>query len=138
MAKHPLTDAYVSYNGQNLSSFVTAVSFRSKTNTVPAAGMSELQDYSMLSTLAIEDITVDFFADFAASSVYATISAIHFARSTATLIVKPTSGADAATNPAFTVTCGVSALPLVDGSRGEAHMCRVVFTVAGGMTVDVT
>jgi len=138
MAKHVLIDAYVSVNGVVLSDHTATVQFVTGIRPVPAAAMSELQDYDMPSTIFVSPISVRFFQDYAASSVYATIQPLVVNRSTVPLIVKPTSGADSATNPAFTINVFVASKPLISGARGDGHMIDVVFQPAGALTYDVT
>lgn len=138
MAKHVLTDAYVSVNGTDLSDHVESVAYTTGINPQPAAAMSEVQDYDMPGTISISPITVTFYQDFAASETYAVIQTLITNRSTVTLIVKPTSGADAATNPAFTMSVFVASFGFVNGTRGERHMTQAVFQPAGSLTIDVT
>lgn len=138
MAKHVLTDVYVSVNGTDLSDHVESVQYVSGINPQPAAAMSELQDYDMPGTKFISPIQVTFYQDFAASETYATLQTLHTNRSTVSLIVKPTSAADSATNPAFTMDVFVASLGFVTGARGERHMTQAVFQPAGALTIDVS
>ena len=138
MAKHVLIDAFVSVGGTDMSDHVESVQFTTGINPQAAAAMSETQDYDMAGTITVSPITVTFYQDFAASETYATLQTLVTNRSTATLIVKPTSAADSATNPAFTITVFVASFGFVTGSRGERHMSQAVFQPAGALTIDVT
>lgn len=138
MAKHCLTDAYVSVNAVDLSDHVESVSFVTGINPQAAAAMSETTDYDMPGTITISPITVTFYADFAASKTYATIQTLVTNRSTVTLMVKPTSAADSATNPNFTISVFVASFGFVTGTRGDRHMVQAVFQPASALTIDVT
>lgn len=138
MAKHVLDDVEVIVNSVDLSDHVQSVEYTTSLNAQPAAGMSETQDYDMPGTQVVDPITVNFFADFAASETYATLQTLHTNRSTVTMTVKPTSAADAATNPKFSISVFIKTLPFVSGARGDAHMHSVVFQPAGALTIDTT
>lgn len=138
MAKHVIYNASVVANAVDHSDHVDTVTLNGTLNAQPAAAMGELQSYSMPGVLEIEDIVVQYYMDFANGEIYQTHTALFQARTTFTLIVKPDSGADAATNPAFTVSVFVGRLPFVNGKRGDAHMCQITYKVAGPLTYDIT
>ena len=138
MAKHILYDASVVVNSVDLSDHVESVEFTTGLNAQPAAAMTEVQDYDMPGTIVVSPITVTFFADFAASKTYATLQTLITNRSTVTLNVKPTSAADSATNPNFTISVFVASFGFVTGKRGDRHMVQGVFNPAGALTIDVT
>lgn len=131
MAKHILYNASVVVNGVDLSDHVDTVTYTEGINGQPAAAMSDVQDYEMPGTIKLGDVSVNFFLDFAASKVYATIHPLVVNRTTFNIIVKADSGANATTNPAFTLACFVRSHPFVNGKRGSAHMGTVVFAPAG-------
>lgn len=138
MAKHVLYDAFCSVNGVNLSDMVESIAYTTGINPQPAAAMGDVQDYDMPGTITISPVTVTFYQDFAASKTYATLQTLITNRSTVSLIVKPTAGADSATNPAFTMNVFVASFGFVNGTRGERHMTQAVFQPAGAMTIDTT
>lgn len=138
MAKHVLYDAFVSVNGTDMSDHVESVEFTLGINPQAAAAMSEAQDYDMPGTQTISPIVVNYYQDYAASETWATHKALYTGRSTFALIVKPTSGADAATNPAFTITVFVASLGAVNGTRGQRHMTQVTYQPAGALAIDET
>lgn len=62
--------------------------------------------------LQTNSVTLDFYASFAASETWATLKSL--VGTTTTVIVKPASGADSATNPGLTFTGAfLSTLPIV-------------------------
>lgn len=138
MAKHILYDASVTVNGTDLSDHVESVEYTLTINEQAAAAMSEDEDYDMPGTKAVGDIVINYYQDYAASEVWATHKALYTARSTFPLIVKPTSAADSATNPAFTKNVFVKSMPAVSGTRGQRHMAPITYRSAGALTIDET
>lgn len=136
MAKHVLVDASLTVNAVDLSDHVKTISYSDGINGVDAAAMSELQDYEMPGTIKVGDISVTFFQDYATSKVYATIHPLVAARTTFNIIVKPASGAAAATNPQFTIAVFVRSFSFVNGTRGDGHMSQVTFAPAGLATIS--
>lgn len=135
MAKHVLYNADVVVNGVNLSDHVESVSYEEGLNGQMASAMGEAQDYEMPSTIKIGDITINFYQDFAAAKVYATIHPLVVNRSTVNLSIKADAGANATTNPQFTIPVFVRNKPVFNGTRGDRHMTQVVFAPAGLQTV---
>lgn len=135
MAKHILYNTSLTVNAVDLSDHVKQISYNEGINGVDAAAMSEIQDYEMPGTIKIEDVTVLFFMDLAASKVYATIHPLVINRTTFNIIVKVDAGANATTNPAFTLPVFVRKHPFVNGTRGDGHMGQVVFAAAGVQSV---
>lgn len=134
--KHTLWDVSLVVNSVDLSDHVESVTFgEMNTNKQDAAAMSEIQDYSMPSTLAITDPVVTFYHDFAASKIYITLYTAWLARTTFNVVGKGSSGANATTNPAWTIPCFVGKAPMMTGKRGDRHMAPVTFAVAGALSV---
>lgn len=136
MAKHVITNFYISVNAVDLSDHLKALSYTEGLNGVDAAAMSETQDYEMPGTIKISDITALFFNDYASAKVYATIHPLVVNRTTFNVIIRPDSGAAAATNPQFTIACFVRSHPWLGGTRGDAHMAQVVFAPAGAQSIS--
>lgn len=138
MAKHVLYNAVVTVNGVTLTDRVRSISWNAGITKVPAAAMSEAQSYSMAGVQEPDDISVEFYQDYAASNVYATLTALYQNRSTFTFTAKADSAADSATNPNFTATVFVGKMPFLNGARGDAHMAPVTLCVASAITFDVS
>lgn len=130
MAKHVLTDASVVINGVDLSDHCESVEYEVETNDQPAAAMGELEDYSMPGTRVVKDIKLNMYQDFAASKTYATLMTLWTNRSTFTTTIKPTSSANATTNPAFSLSTFIKSFPVISGKRGDRHMSPVVLKPA--------
>jgi hypothetical protein len=135
VAKHVFYNASVVVNGVDLSDHVESVSYTEGVNGQPAAAMGDAQDYEMPGTIHIDDININYYLDFAASKVYATHHPLVAARSTFTLTVKADAGANATTNPAFSISVFVKKHPFVNGSRGNGHMGQITYGPAGVQSV---
>jgi hypothetical protein len=135
MAKHVFYNNSVVVNSVDLSDHVEEVSLVATTNKQFAAAMGDLNDYNMPGTLALSDITVTFYQDYASAKVYATLNAAWAARTTFNIVCKPDAGANATTNPAWTIPVFVASMPVMQGKRGDRHMAPVTFAVAGAHSV---
>lgn len=138
MAKHVLYNAVVVCNGVTLTDRVKSISWNSGIAKQPAAAMSEAQSYSMPGVQEPDDVSIEFYQDYANSNVYQTLTALYQARTVFTLAAKADSASDAATNPNFTASVFLAKMPFINGSRGDAHMAPVTFAVASAITFDIT
>jgi hypothetical protein len=86
--------------------------------------------------LVNNEVTLTLYASFAASETYATLFNLVGSKTVVTL--KPTAGADSATNPRFILTdCYLESLPVINASLGELSTYDVTFT-GGALTIDTT
>jgi hypothetical protein len=86
--------------------------------------------------LANNEVTLTFYASYAASETYATLQPLVGTKTTLTL--QPTSGVDSPTNPKFILTgCYLESLPVINASLGELSTFDVTFT-GGALTIDTT
>lgn len=135
MAKHVLYNATVSLNGVDLSDHVESVELGVEINDQPAAAMGDAEDYAMAGTRVVRDITLNMFQDFASSKTYATLMTLWTNRTSFNAVIKADSGANAPTNPQFTVSVFIKSFPVVSGKRGDAHMSQVVLKPAGTLSI---
>jgi hypothetical protein len=135
VAKHIFYNCSLVVNGTDLSDHVEQIDIIAKTDKQAAAAMGEIEDYSMPGTISIDDIQVRFYQDYAASKVYAVLKAAWAARSSFNLVAKPDAGANATTNPAWTIPVFVSSMPVMTGQRGQRHMAPVTFSQSGASSV---
>lgn len=135
MAKHVLYNASVVLNSVDLSDHVDSVELKASMNDQPAAAMGDVEDYAMPGTRVIDDITLNMYQDFAASKTYATLMTLWTNRTTFTATIKADSGANATTNPAFSVSVFIKSFPIVSGKRGDGHMTQVVLKPAAAMSI---
>ena len=83
--------------------------------------------------LANNEVTLTFFASYAASETYASLSGLVGTKTTVTL--QPTSDATSATNPLFTLTdCYLESLPVVNAALGTLSTYDITL-VGGSYTV---
>ena len=82
------------------------------------------------------ELTVTMYMSYAATETYATLSTLVGTK--VTVIVNPTSAADSATNPGFTLTgTYLESLPVINASLGELQTVDLTFT-GGSYSADVT
>ena len=135
--KHIFYDASLVVNGVDLSNRVEKVEIKATTTKQPGAAMGNLKSYSIPGTLDIEDVQVEFYQDYAAAKVYATLVAAYEARTIFNLVAKASSAATSSTNPAWTIPVFVGSMPVMQGTRGDRHMAPVTFAVAGEYSIAV-
>ena len=133
--KHILYDVSLTVNGVDLSNRVERLEIRVGTNKQMGSAMGDVQDYSIPGTLTIEDITAEFYQDYDAAKVYATLYAAWLARTNFNIVAKATSSASSSTNPQWTIPVFVAAMPVMGATRGDRHMAPVTFAVAGAYSV---
>jgi hypothetical protein len=135
--KHVLYDASITVNSVDLSIRVETVTIIVGINKQNGAAMGDLQDYSIPGTLTVTDPSITFYQDYNTSQVYATLSALQQARTIFNVVGKASSGANAPTNPQFTIPCFVQEMPFISGTRGDRHMAPVKFAVAGLLAIAI-
>lgn len=135
MAKHVLYNASVVVNSVDLSDHDNQLEYTVGLNGQPAAAMGEVQDYEMPGTQTVSPIKAKFFQDFASGKVYATLMPLYTNRTTFNIVMKTDAGATSGTNPAHTVPVFIGSMPIISGTRGDAHMIDVTFTPAGLLSV---
>lgn len=134
--KHILYDASLVVNSVDLSNRLERVEMRVGTNKQVGSAMGDIQDYSIPGTLTIEDITAEFYQDYDAAKVYATLKAAWAARTIFNIVGKPSSAAAGSTNVAWTIPVFVASMPVLQGTRGDRHMAPVTFAPAGEYSVS--
>lgn len=86
--------------------------------------------------LGDHELTLTLLLTYAAAETYATLSPL--VGTTTTVIVKPTSAADSATNPGFTLTgTFLAELPVINATLGELQTIDITFQ-GGVYSADVT
>lgn len=138
MAKHVLYDCVITVNAVTLTDRAKSVSWVVGIAKQPAAAMSEAQSYSMAGVQEPDDVTIEYYQDYAASNVYVTHTTLYQNRTSFVLTAKASSAADSATNPNFTATVFITKFPLLSGSRGDGHMASITYAIAGAITFDVS
>ena len=119
----------------NLSDQCTAATL---TRTIEALEDTAFGDTARTYTGGLEnnELTVTMYMSYAATETYATLSTLVGTK--VTVIVNPTSAADSATNPGFTLTnTYLESLPVINASLGELQTVDLTFT-GGTYSADVT
>lgn len=131
MAVFVLTDASVTVNSVDLSSYVTSVTLNYEKDSVEVTAMGN-SGHVFTGGLQNNTLDITFNQDFAATKVAATLDAL--IGTTTTVVVKPTSAAVSATNPSYTMSNAfLAATQPVAGSVGDLAAMSVSFT--GGTIV---
>lgn len=129
-----LSNPVVTVNSVDLSDQCTAATF---TYSIEALESTAFGDTARkyVGGLQSNELTLTMYASFAATESWVTLNSL--VGTSTTVIVKPASGADSATNPGLTLTgTFLSALPIAF-NYGELGTIDITFT-GGVFTADVT
>jgi hypothetical protein len=128
MAKYAATDHTITINGSAFSTALQSVEFMveaAELETTAFGGTFR----ERIAGLKTGSITLNFFQDFAASQVDATLFPL--LGSNATVVVKPTSGTVSATNPAYSAVCLVTQYTPFSSSVGDIATVSVTWPTTG-------
>lgn len=130
MAKIVLKTVTLTINGVDLSNRASSCEINSEKDLldVTAFGANSKQN---LVGLGDGTISVDFFQDFAAASVDATLWPIHSNGTEVVITAKPTNAAVSTTNPLYTMTGVLPNYTPLSGGVGEASTVSVEFSNSG-------
>lgn len=126
MAVFTLTDAFVSVNGVTLSDHanqVTVEDMRDQVDFTAFGATSKVYGKG----LGDAKITIQFFQDFAASKVHATLQPLIGSTTPINVEVRATSAARSATNPAALMSALMFTYGMLQGSIGEASVMTAEF-----------
>ena len=127
-----LSNPVVTVNGVDLTDMCSAATLN---HLVEALEDSVFGNVSRTYTggMANNEVTLTFFASYAATETYASLSALVGTKTTVTL--QPTSDATSATNPLFTLTdCYLESLSVVNAALGTLSTYDITL-VGGSYTV---
>ena len=131
MARIVLTDAKITVNGVNLSTFGTSVTLNTTTDVVETTGFSSTAAKTRVASLQDNSVTLEFAQDYGTSLVEATIYPL--LGQTTTVVVSPTS-TTSATSPSYTFTALVSEWQPLSGGVGELATASVTWPISGAIT----
>jgi hypothetical protein len=130
-----LTDAYVAVNSVVLSDHANNVTVEDTRDSVDITAFGAT---SKATTKGLGDanITVNFFQDFAASKVHATLQPLIGSTTPVTIEVRATSAARSATNPAAVMSGLLMNYNMISGGIGEASQISAQFVngASAGLT----
>lgn len=132
MARIVLTDASVTVNSVDLSTYIASVTLNSTREIVDTTGFSTSGARTRVAGLQDNSITLEFHQDFASGAVEATIYPL--IGTTTSIVVKPTSSGASATNPSYTCTALISEWTPISGTVGELATASVTWPVSGAIT----
>ena len=119
-------------NAVDLSDHVTAVTINRSFDELEVTAMGD-SGHKFVKGLEASSITIDFLNDTATSEVLQTLQAAW--GTSVTVTVKQTSGATAATNPLYTMTCLVNNTTDINGSVADLSTQSVTWNVNGTITI---
>jgi hypothetical protein len=122
-------------NAVDLSTLVSAVTINRTFDELEVTAMGD-SGHKFVKGLEASSITIDFFNDEASSKTLQTLQAAWGTSTTVT--VKQTSGATAATNPLYTMSCLVNNLTPINGAVGDISTQSVTWTVNGTIAVTTS
>lgn len=126
MAVSVLTNALIIVNGVTLSDHANHVTVTDTRDSVEVTGFGA-SNKAYTKGLGDATISINFFQDFAAGSVYATLQPLIGSSTAVTLEVRPTSGARSTTNVAFVMQSLLMNFTPIDGDVGAASMITADF-----------
>lgn len=137
MPRLVLTDAFCSINGVDLSDHIASITLTTTEDVVDTTGFSSTSaaGRTRIAGLADNSVALEFHQDFATSNVEQTIYPL--LGTTTTVIVRPTSAAQSATNPSYTFTALVSEWQPLSGAVGELATASVTWPVSGSIVKGV-
>ena len=130
-----LSNPTVTLGGTALTGWCTAATLN---RTVTALSDTVFGNTANTFTAGLEnnECTLTLFLSYEASATYATLAPLVGTKTT--VVVKPTSAVDSATNPGFTLTnCYLETLPVISASLGELQSVDIVL-MGGVFSADTT
>jgi hypothetical protein len=130
-----LSNPVVTVNSVALTGWCTAASLNVRYDALDNTTFGETER-TYAKGLGDHELTLTLMLTYAANQTYATLATL--VGTTTTVIVKPTSAADSATNPGFTLTgTFLAELPVINATLGELQTIDITFQ-GGAYTADVT
>jgi len=129
MAIFTLTDAFISINGVTLSDHAKSVTVEDTRDQVDITAFGATSK-SYTKGLGDAKFTVEFYQDFAAGKVHATLQPLIGSATGVTVEVRATSAARSATNPAAVMTALLFNYNMLTGGVGEASTMSAEFVNA--------
>lgn len=131
MPKFVATDYAITLNGTNLSDALQSVNLTIQSDEVETTTFGGGWK-TMVGGLRSGSLQLNFFQDFAAGSVDATLWPL--INTIGTVVIKPTGTAVSATNPSYTVPVLISQYQPFASTVGDAATLSVTFPTSGTVT----
>lgn len=147
MARIVLTDVDVTLNGQAISEYVASVTINTPVDVVETTAFGPVGARTRTAGLKDHSVTLEFHNDFASGAIEDIVDGLIGTETT--LVIKPTSGAISATNPAYladgtgtgATKAGkvlISEWTPLNGAVGELSTVSVTWPISGQIVKDVT
>jgi len=130
------TAILVSYAGQDLTNHVKSLTINMDYADVDVTAMNAVS-VAHAPGLRDDSVEVEFFQDFAASSVHATINTYVGSSTGATLLIQSSGATVTATNPSFSMVAAPFTYQPMQGTVGDASMTTVSFMPVAGSSITV-
>jgi len=130
MAVYVATDHKITVNGTAFSNVLQSVSLDLSLDEIETTAFGSGYR-TRVAGLKSGSVTLNFFQDFAASSVDAILQPLFAGGSYATVVITPTSSAVSATNPSYTAVCLVSQYQPFSASVGDIATLSVTWPTSG-------
>lgn len=126
MALFTMTDCYIAINGVVLSDHAKSLTVNDSRDQVDFTAFGAASKV-MGKGLGDATFTVDFYQDFAAAKVHATLSPLIATTTPFTVEARATSAGRSVTNPAYVMTALLFEYTMLDGSVGDASTMTATF-----------
>lgn len=130
MAKFLMQDCFISIDGNNLSDHAFRLSTPSERERVEVSGFNSTGNREYLAGNKEDSVEIGFLQDFAASEVHDVLVDIYQNQTTVAIIIRPTSAAVSAANPALTGNVQLLSYNGLDGEKGARAEIAATFIPA--------
>ena len=148
MARIVLTDVDVELNGQAIGEYISSVTLNTPEDVVETTAFGPVGARTRTSGLKDHSVALEFHNDFASGAMEQIIDTIGIGQLT-NLVIKPTSSAISATNPAYRADGSgsgatkagqvlISEWTPLNGAVGELSTVSVTWPISGQIVKDVT
>lgn len=137
MAAFTFTNAYLTVNSVNLSSYVRSLDLTYEAEEGDTTAMSSTAAKTRIAGLTSWQVEVEFNQDFAASAVNATLFALVGAAPFA-IAIRPVNATISTTNPEYQGNVILTSYTPLSGSVGDVATATATFLGTGALTLDTT
>lgn len=131
MAVYLQNGVQLTVNSVDLSAYVSSITLTRNFDELEVTAMGDT-GHKVVAGLESSSITIDFFNDFAAAKVAATLDTA--LGTSVPVTVKPAAGATSATNPMYSMNCFVNGITPINGSVADLATQSVTWNVNGSIT----
>lgn len=133
----PFLDGFIEVNGVDLSDHCESFTLTQGQESLDNHAMGDQAAYQRAG-LMTWNVEANFFQDFSAGNVNATLYPLLSGTETFAVRVKPTSSATSATNPLWSGQAFISSYNPLGGSHGDNLMSPCTFTMAGDIFMETS